>query len=136
MTFPGPTPPYSNPPIEPQFYIPSKFYITDVVFGEMTQVTVSENYNFVIGQLVRFLFPNTAGCTQLNKREGYVILLISPTQFVVDVNSLDTDPFISNPSARQQPQIIPTGDINSGTINRYGNVNFNLTIPGSFTNIS
>ena len=136
MAFPGPTPPYSNPPIEPQYYIPSKFYITDVVLGENTEVAVSENCNFVIGQLVRLLFPITAGCSQLNQQEGYVIMLPSSTQIVIEINSSNSDAFVSNPSAKQQPQILAIGDINSGTINKYGNVNFNLTIPGSFTNIS
>lgn len=136
MAFSGPTPPYSNPPIEPQSYIPSKFYITNVVLGQTTKIVISENCNFVIGQLVRLLFPITSGCSQLNQRDGYVIMLPSSKQIVIEINSLNSDAFISNPSAKQQPQIIPVGDINSGTINKYGNVNFNLTIPGSFTNIS
>ena len=51
MTFPsfGPTPAYNNPPIEPQFYQPSRFVISAISNGNPTTVTTSEENNYVVG---------------------------------------------------------------------------------------
>ncbi len=135
--FPDPTPPYTNPPIEPQFYSPRQRFISNLTLGTTTIVTTSEDQEFVVGQLVRLLIPQTAGSIELNQVEGYVINVISPTQVEVQINSrLGVSTFISNPNARQQPQIIPIGNINSGIISATGNVMTSTNIPGSFINVS
>jgi hypothetical protein len=135
--FPGPTPPYTNPAIEPQFYSPRQRFISNLTLGTTTIVETSEDQEFVLGQQVRLLIPATAGSIELNQVLGYVINVISPTEVEVEINSnLGVSAFISNPNARQQPQIIPIGDINSGSINISGLNNQMTYIPGSFLNIS
>ena len=76
-----PIPPYSNPPIQPQFYQPGRFVISNITLGQTTTVTVlptsfntvSTPLNYVVGQLVRLLIPNGYGCTQLNNIPAYVL---------------------------------------------------------------
>ena len=52
-----PTPPYQNPPIEPQFYQPSAFVISAITLGPQTTITTTVNNNYVIGQLCRLIIP-------------------------------------------------------------------------------
>jgi hypothetical protein len=134
--FPGPTPAYTNPLIEPQFYKPNVFIISAVTLGMTTVVTATANMNYVIGQLVRLLIPFGAGCTELNEKTGYV--LSSPATNAVEISidsSQNVSPFITIID-QTLPQIVALGDINSGQTNTNG-LNSNLTfIPGSFINIS
>jgi len=146
-----PTPIYSNPPINPQFYIPNKFFIQGITMGVTTVVTTTVDHNYVIGQIVRLLIPKiftTVGsiptqvrgiqiptCTQLNGKEATVVSIPSSTQVELDIDSLDVDAFITS-SQPTQPQIVATGDYNSGYINAFGRVNTGTFIPGSFINIS
>lgn len=139
MTSPisGPIAPENNPPINPQYYEPSKFNISAITLGLTTTITTSVANNFVIGQNVRTIIPINYGTRQLNEQSSLVISLPSSTQVVVNIDSRAYDTFISNPSGQKTPaQIIPIGDFNSGNINSSGIVNEGLFIPGSFINIS
>lgn len=132
----GPTPPYSNPPIQPQNFQPSRFVISQVVLGIDTTVTTTKNMNYVIGQLVRLLIPIGYGCTQLDESQGYVIQIISPTQVVVNIDSSqNVDPFVSFPG-RTVPEILAIGDISTGIISSTGRNIPSTNVPGSFINIS
>ena len=131
---PGPTPIYNNPPIEPQFYQPSQFFISAITLGQTTTVTTTVNNNYVIGQEVRLIIPFSFGCRQLNGLSAIVISIPSPNQVELNIDSRGGDQFKSS-TATTQPQIIAIGDVNSGQINANG-VNSILNIPGSFINIS
>jgi hypothetical protein len=132
----GPVPPYSNPPIEPQFYQPRRFEISAVTLGVTTTVTTIDDMDYVIGQLVKLLIPPFYGCRQLNEQEGYVISIPAPNQVVVEINSSqNVDPFVSA-NIGTPPQIIAVGDINSGIISSTGRNIPTTNIPGSFINIS
>lgn len=130
-----PIPAYSNVPIEPQFYEPSRFVISAITLGVTTTVTTTEDHNYVIGQLVRLIIPPTYGTRQLNERQGYVISIPADDEVVLDINSQGMDAFISS-LATTKAQILAIGDINSGSVNSSGRTN-NITYPlGSFINIS
>lgn len=135
----GPVALYTNPPIEPQYFQPWSFTITNISLGATTTVTLSipstTDLNYYVGQLVRFLIPPTFGCRQLNNETGYVISIPSSTQLEIKFNSLNADSYISS-SASTKPQIVPVGDINSGRINSSGRINNGTFIKGSFINIS
>lgn len=132
-----PIPPYSNPPIEPQFYQPNRFLITALTFGMTTLVTTSIDHNYVIGQEIRFIIPPNYGSRKLNDIRGYVLTIPNTNQVTVDVNSIGTDPFIPSPTgAKTQAQILAIGDINGGAINNSGRISTSTIIPGSFINIS
>lgn len=131
----GPAPPYSNVPIEAQFYLPSRFVISAITLGAQTTVTTTVDQNFVIGQLVRLIIPPSYGCRQLNEKTGYVVSIPSSTQVTLDIYSSGGDPFIAS-SATTKAQIIPIGDISCGAINSNGRISNSTYIPGSFLNIS
>lgn len=136
MTFiTGPTPPYSNVPIQPQYYKPRRFVISGIDLGQQTTVTTTVPMDYVIGQLVRLIIPPSFGTRQLNETEAYVIGIPAPDQVVLDVSSVGMDSYI-NSSARTKAQILGIGDINQGQINADGRTNQKTYIPGSFINIS
>jgi hypothetical protein len=131
-----PIPPYSNLPIQANFYEPSQFFISAISLGYPTVVTTTVNNNYVIGQLCRLVIPQSFGCRQLNEALGYVLTQPSANQVGLSINSSqNVDPFIAS-SATTQPQILPVGDVNSGVTNASGRMNNATAIPGSFQNIS
>lgn len=131
----GPIAPFSNPPIEPQFYSPSRLNITAIVLGINTEVTTSINHEYVIGQEIRLIIPYGCGCTQLDEQIGLVISIPSLNQVIVNINSTLANQFTITPY-RNLPQIIPIGDMNTGAINPFGRSFTYKHIPGSFINIS
>ena len=134
--FSGPTPPYNNPPIQPQFFQPSMFFISNVVLGRTTLVTTTQDNNYVLGQLVRLIIQKTFGCVQLNESSGYVLSIPQPDQVEVSIDSSrNVDPYIAS-SANTQSQILAIGDINTGIISSTGRNIPTTNIPGSFINIS
>ena len=131
-----PTPPYSNPPITPQYYLPKRFVISNVTLGVTTTVTSATAMDYVVGQLVRLLIPQEFGCFQLNEVQGYVISIPMTTQVVLDINSSQNVNAYIAATSTQEPQIIPVGDVNTGAINSQGRTITGTFVPGSFINIS
>ncbi len=136
-----PTPPYQNPPIEPQFYQPKMYIISAITLGILTTITTSIPHDYVIGQLCRLLIPSKYGSRELNEKEAYVIAIPSDTQITLEIDSNGVDPFITSPTfipfqQKTLPQILAIGDINMGKINNSGRINNGTFIPGSFINIS
>ena len=140
MSYPfdvGPIAPERNPPIEPQYYKPSRFVISEISLGSSTLVTTSVDHNYVIGQLVRFLIPSTFGTRQLNELDGYVTSIPELDQVIVNINSVNFDTFIADPSfGPTPPQILAIGDTNTPLNNAFGRSPTTITIPGAFINIS
>lgn len=135
--FGPPTPSYNNPPIQSQYYKPSKFVISNIQLGETTIVTTSVPHNYVIGQLVRLLVPSFYGSYQLNEQEAYVIKIPSSTEVTLALSSILANKFIASPSfGPTPPQILAIGDENSGIISSTGRSLPSTAIPGSFVNIS
>lgn len=135
--FNPPTPAYNNPPINPQYYKPSRFEISNIALGPTTTVTTSLDHNYVIGQLVRLLIQPTYGSYQLNESLGYVLNIPSASQVVLDINSQGVNAFIPSPSyGPTPPQIVAVGDSDSGVISSTGRSVPTTAIPGSFQNIS
>ncbi len=134
--FPGPTPPYSNVPIQSQNYQPSRFEISNITLGITTVITTIKDMNYVVGQIVRLIIPQTYGCIQLNEQQGYVISIPADNEVEISIDSSQNiDPYIAS-SATTKAQIIAIGDLNSGIISLTGRVNSMTNIPGAFINIS
>lgn len=131
----GPIAPYSNPPIEPQFYQPKVFQISDITIGKTTVIETTTDHDYVVGQLVRLIIPPGFGCRILNYQTGYVISIPNSDEVTLDIYSLGIDPFVSS-MASNQPQIVAVGDINSGVVNSSGRTSVGTFIQGSFINIS
>lgn len=130
-----PIPPYSNVPIEPQFYKPNVFQISAISLGLTTTVTTTVDINYVIGQIVRLIIPPDFGTRQLNGRTGYVIDIPASNQVVLDISSQGYDTFTTFPTGTQA-QILAVGDINNGFTDNNGLQPTAPSIPGAFINIS
>jgi len=131
-----PVPPYSNVPIETDFYQPKMFFINDVARGRTTIVTTSVPNDYVVGQEIRLIIPPQSGCRQLNNVTGYVIQIITETEVELDIDSsIGVNPFTPSIGGTQ-PQILAIGDIRQGQVNTNGLNNQLTSIPGSFINIS
>lgn len=134
---PGPIAPENNPPINPQYYQPSVFFITAISLGTTTIITTSVDHNYVIGQNVRLLIPPTYGSYQLSEQTGYVINIPAADQVTLNIYSVGVNAFIASPTyGSTKPQIIAIGDANSGPINANGRSSTGTFIQGSFINIS
>lgn len=132
----GPIAPENNPPINPQYYLPSVFDIFFIDNGVTTLVATVGNHNYVVGQLVRLLVPEIYGAAQFNEQEAYVIDIPQPNEVTLLLDSTNFNILIPNfMSGTTQPQIVAVGDVNTGATNtgRSGNGTF---IPGSFIDIS
>lgn len=133
----GPIAPESNPPINPQYYSPNRFDIAAITLGQTTTVTTTITHNYVVGQQVRLTISQIYGSYQLNEKTGYVTSVPSSTQVVLDLPSLNTNPFVANTTSNTtQPQIMAIGDVNTGVTNSSGRTNNGTYIQGSFINIS
>lgn len=132
----GPKAPYRNPPIHPEYYSPRRFQIEDITLGMTTQVETSDPYDYVVGQVIRLHIPSFFGTYELNDRQANVIALVDDVNFIIDIDSRAYTAFISSPPYSNTPaQVCAIGDVNSGQINT-SPTNQNLSIPGSFINIS
>lgn len=134
----GPNAPERNPPIVPQYYAPSVYFITAISLGKTTTVTTATTNNYSIGGFVRIHIPPTYGSRQLNDQQGLVISIPNPNQVEVLIDSTLYDTFISSPTyGPTKPQICGIGDINTGAPdNPYGRMTNKLSINGSFINTS
>lgn len=131
-----PIPAYQNLPIHPEYYQPNRFVISGVTRGQTTIITTTIDLNYVIGQLVRLIIPQSFGCRQLNQQLGYVLSLPSSNQVELSIDSSrNVDPYVAS-TAKTTAQIIAVGDNNSGAINGNGGQNYGTFIPGSFIDIS
>jgi len=83
-----PVPAYQNAPIEAQYYLPNKFFISNIVLGSTTLVTTTTAHNYVVGQLVRLIIPFGSGCRQLNEQKGYVISISEQNAIDVPYTSI------------------------------------------------
>lgn len=135
MVIVGPIAPYSNLPINADYYQPSRFVISAISFGQTTTITTTVDNNYVVGQQVRLLIPNANKAVQLNEAQGYVLSLPSSTQVEVSIDSNGTTAFVYQ-STGTQAQILAIGDINPGQINSNGSQSTVTYVPGSFINIS
>lgn len=131
----GPVPPYNNPPIEPQNFQPSQFFISAISLGITTTVTTTMNMNYVLGQECRLLIPEGYGCTNLNQKTGFVLSIPSSNQVILSINSINSNSFV-NAMLPTQAQIVAVGDVNNGQTNSSGSSNQGTAVLGSFINIS
>lgn len=134
----SPTPPYQNPPIEPQYYLPNRFVIANITEGPTTFITTTTPQNYVVGQLIRLIIPQQNGAQQLNNQQAFVIGIQTSTEVEIALYTVGCDPFIASPAnpSRTSPQILAIGDVNTGAINTMGRINNGTFIPGSFIDIS
>jgi hypothetical protein len=112
----SPFPPYQNPPIQSDFYVPNFFIISALTLGETTTVTTSVDHNFVVGQIIRFIVPLRYRTRELNEKQAIVFSIPSATQLVCYMQSYDFTPFFASPyvasitNISQEPDATITAD--------------------------
>ena len=131
-----PLPAYQNVPIRADFYNPSRFVIGDITLGILTTVTATADMNYVLGQEVRLLVPNSFGSYQLNNRTGFVVDIPSSDSVTISIDSSQNVDLFTASSARTQPEILAIGDVNLGVTNSQGQVNNGTYVPGAFIDVS
>lgn len=140
MTFPihGPVSAENNPPIVPQYYRPGVYYITAITRGRETIITTNKANQYVVGQQVRFVIPDTYRMIELNGMQAFIQNIIDTTSFLIRLDSSQYNDFDANPSyGPTRPQVMAIGDINSGVpANASGRTNQGTTPPGAFINTS
>jgi hypothetical protein len=132
----GPIAPYNNVPIQPQWFQPSQFFISNITLGVNTTITTTTDMNYVIGQQVRLIIPFFFGCRQLNEKTGVVISIPASNQVITNIDSAQNVDAFTASASTTQPQIMAIGDVNTGVINSNGILITGTFIPGSFQNIS
>jgi len=119
-------------------YTPFLCDITAIVMGQTTLVTTSTSHGFVIGNEVQFFIPEQWGMIQLDERTGYISAIPASNQFVVNINTLGFNPFVtpSPPTyvVLNPAQVSGIGDSNTGTSSPGGIPNNPNTVPGAFQN--
>jgi hypothetical protein len=129
----GPIAPESNPPINPQYYGPSVFQISDITNGLTTIITTTDDHDYVVGQQIRLLVGPTYKARQFNNQSAYVISIPSDTSVEIDIDSRFYDTFYDS-GLQTPPQIAAIGDINNGVISTNGR-STTVYIPGSFQDV-
>jgi hypothetical protein len=89
--------------------------------GEVTTITTTYdgvnpgNHDYANGLIVRVLIPSGFGMEQIDKKIG-IVTVINDTQFFVDINSTNFDPFVVpsyNPGHFGTPAVVvPVGEVN------------------------
>lgn len=114
----GPIAPERNPPINPQYYEPSRFVISDIVVGtnggdfSITGATQTNpcvltcNGNFDEGDVIKI--TNVVGMTQLNNND-YSVISSSSTSVSIDIDATGFTAYVSGGVAFRY--IIPEFDI-------------------------
>jgi len=127
--FPGPVPLYANVPINPQFYKPRFYTISNISLGKTTLVTTSTDHNYVVGQQIRLIIPKDFGSIQLNEVQGYVLSIPNTNQVVVDIDSSFSNAFIATPYTATITNATTSGGLYTLTAN-------NSFTPGFYVIIS
>jgi len=116
----------------PNLYAPNLGFISAITTGASTTIFTTAPTNIQVGQEVAFRVPTAWGTVQLNSlpnvfipgspHYGFVTSVVSPTQFVVNINSLAYTAYNSNQTFASVlaggfnvPQVVGVGDANSGS---------------------
>jgi hypothetical protein len=119
----------------PYLYAPGVSFINSITLGSTTIITTTAPHNLSLGSEVAFRIPKLWGTVQLNSLNdprrpgsplyGYVMTVNSATSVTVKINSSYFTAYNSNipimyTSGLTHPQMLATGDINSGGNNYSG----------------
>lgn len=107
-------------------YMPAVRDILAITNANPAQVTTTFANSYVVGTIIRFVIPNNYGMTLLNGLQCTIIQLVSDTEFLVNVDTTDIDPFVI-------PTLQPGNNYTSAQIVPIGEVA--ATLDASFVNI-
>ncbi len=98
---------------------PSLRLVESITNANPCVITTTTNHGYISGLVVNFMFPAFVGMVQL-QQGNYVITVLSPTSFSIDVDSTHFIPF--NNSVSNPAQVVPIGETNKDFANSYQNI--------------
>lgn len=103
---------YANPtPI----FQPAMRLITAITNATQAEVTTSFDHQYKTGLIVRLDIPVACGMQQANTLTG-TILVVSPSIFIIDIDTTTFDPFSIpvgvSPHVDTCAQVVPVGEVN------------------------
>lgn len=114
---------FVNPQID--YFTPERGYIASItpISSEFTLITTTSPTNFKNGLVVNFVYPESYGMTRL-LQYIYYINVIDSTRFVISVDTRNETPFVIPANAKQSPQVLPYGSIDSleNAVRNHGNM--------------
>lgn len=91
---------------------PLRRLISSITRGNPTTVVTTFDHDYLDGEIVRLIVPDTYGMRQINKLSG-TITVTNDTTFTIDINSTNFDPFVAPANPKQCAQTIPFAEVNS-----------------------
>jgi len=88
---------------------PAMRIISAITQANPAQVTTTFNHLYVTGTIVRLDIPPLWGMEQLDGLTGEIVVT-APTTFLININTLSFDPFITPAVPEQYPQVVPIGE--------------------------
>ena len=102
---------------------PNYSIISSITNANPGVVTTASPHGYYSGLIIQFFYGPLFGMQQLIGNT-YIIVVLSPTAFSINQNTISFDPFIMG-TTLQVPQVVPVGEVAS----TLKNVERNLLIP-------
>lgn len=119
-------------------YSPIICDISTITNANPCTVTTNSIHSFVVGNEVQFFIPQEWGMTQLSNETGYVLSVITPTQFTVNIDTTLFNAFVTPTPPPfvviNTAQVAGIGDSNTGQLAPGGVLPVPNTVPGAFEN--
>lgn len=91
------------------YFVPNRQTVSAITNANPAVVTTTQNHGYQNGLYVRFFFPGNYGMVQV-ANNVYLITVLSPTTFSINVDSTNFDVF-GDLTTSQLPQVIPVGEV-------------------------
>ena len=99
---------------------PNYSIVSSITNANPGVVTTVNPHGYFSGLIVQFFFGAPFGMQQLIGNT-YTIVVLSPTSFSINQNTIPYDPFVIG-TTLQEPQVVPVGEIASTLRNRERNL--------------
>ena len=97
--------------IEDPSFQPAYRIVTGITNAFPALVTTSFDHQYFDGTIVRLYVPNDYGMRQANGLQG-AITVVSPTTFLIAIDTTQFDAFVVPTPTRQYAQSVPIGEVN------------------------
>lgn len=109
------------------FFSPWSATIASIVPGLLTTINTLQATNYGVGLQVRIVIPLPCGMQELNNQQVSIIKVLSPTSFLIGINSLTFDVYVRTGNDVYIGQVIPISE--PATTLEFANINDGTIIP-------
>lgn len=97
-------------------FLPKMRLIEGISQSEQAVVITTQSNSYIVGEKIRFYVSKVYGMPQIDKKVGTILEIVSPTIFVVDIDTRYFEPLIIpgtiHPHVRTYPSVVPIGEVN------------------------